>query len=73
MIDNNMVMKLMSYGRKMNISVKGWEMEDRSPRDNLRIDGLKKVGNETWEQTEQILKRKTRNWRCKYWKTSQGG
>ena len=56
MIDNNMVMKLMSYGRKMNISVKGWEMEDRSPRDNLRIDGLKKVGNETWEQTEQILK-----------------
>ena len=31
-------------------------MEDRSRRDNLRIDGLKEVENETWEQTEQILK-----------------
>ena len=44
----------MSYGRKMNIFVKG----------ERRIDGLKEVENETWEQTEQILKkhdlRKTR-------------
>ena len=32
------------------------DMEDRSRRDNLRIDGLKEVENETWEQTEQILK-----------------
>ena len=31
-------------------------MEDRSRRDNLSIDGLKEVENETWEQTEQILK-----------------
>ena len=32
------------------------DMEDRSRSDNLRIDGLKEVENETWEQTEQMLK-----------------
>ena len=32
------------------------DMEDRSRRDDLRIDGLKEVENETWQQTEQILK-----------------
>ena len=31
-------------------------MEDRSWHNNLRIVGLKEVENETWEQTEQILK-----------------
>ena len=31
-------------------------MEDRSRRQNIRIDGLEEVKNETWEQTEQILK-----------------
>ena len=71
MISNNIVMKLMSYGRKMNISVKSWPWQN-----NLRIDGLKEVENETWEQTEQILKSmiqgKTKNWRYIYWKSSQG-
>ena len=32
------------------------DIEDRCRRDNLRIDGLQEVGNETWEQTEKILK-----------------
>ena len=31
------------------------DLEDRSRRDNLRIDGIAEVENETWEQTEQIL------------------
>ena len=31
-------------------------MEDRSRRDNLRIDGLKEVENEIWEQTNHSLK-----------------
>ena len=32
------------------------DIEDRSRRDTLRIDGLQEVENETWEQTEKILK-----------------
>ena len=32
------------------------DIEDRSRRYNLRIDGLQEVENETWEQTEKILK-----------------
>ena len=32
------------------------DIEDRCRRDNLRIDGLQEVENETWEQTEKILK-----------------
>ena len=32
------------------------DIEDRSQCDNLRIDGLQEVENETWEQTEKILK-----------------
>ena len=31
------------------------DLEDRSRRDNLRIDGIAEVENETWEQTEEIL------------------
>ena len=31
------------------------DLEDRSCRDNLRIDGIAEVENETWEQTEEIL------------------
>ena len=31
------------------------DLEDTSRRDNLRIDGIAEVGNETWEQTEEIL------------------
>ena len=30
------------------------DIEDRSQRNNLRIDGLQEVENETWEQTEKI-------------------
>ena len=57
MINNNMVKKLMSYGRKFNIFLfysiaylreKLRDMEERSRIDNLRIDGLKEVENETW-------------------------
>ena len=32
------------------------DIEDRSRRENLRIDGLQEVENETWKQTEKILK-----------------
>ena len=31
------------------------DLEDRSRSDNLRIDGIAEVENETWEQTEEIL------------------
>ena len=31
-------------------------MEDRFRGDNLRIDGLKEIENETWKESEQILK-----------------
>ena len=31
------------------------DLEDRSRLDNLRIDGIAEVENETWEQTEEIL------------------
>ena len=31
------------------------DLEDRSRRDNLRIDGIAEVENEMWEQTEKIL------------------
>ena len=30
------------------------DIEDRSRRNNLRIDGLQEVENETWEQTGKI-------------------
>ena len=32
------------------------DIGDRSRRDNLRIDGLQEVENETWEQTKKILR-----------------
>ena len=32
------------------------DIEDRCQHNNLRIDGLQEVENETWEQTEKILK-----------------
>ena len=35
--------------------------EDRSRRDNLRLDGLKEIDNETWEQNEEILQQMIRN------------
>ena len=31
------------------------DLEDRSRRDNRRIDGIAELENETWEQTEEIL------------------
>ena len=31
------------------------DLEDRSRRDNLRVDGIAELENETWEQTEEIL------------------
>ena len=31
------------------------DLEERSRRDNLRIDGSAEIENETWEQTEEIL------------------
>ena len=36
-------------------------LEDRSRRDNLRVDGLKEIENETWEQTEGILQQMIRD------------
>ena len=38
------------------LSEKLRDIEDRCRRDNLRIDDLQEVENETWEQTEKILK-----------------
>ena len=35
--------------------------EYRSRRDNLRIDVLKEIDNETWEQTEEILQQMIRD------------
>ena len=37
------------------------DLEDRSRRDNLRLDGLKEIDNETWEQTEEILQKMIRD------------
>ena len=31
------------------------DLEDKSRRDNFRVDGLKEIENETWKQTEEIL------------------
>ena len=36
-------------------------LEDRSRRDNLRVDGLKEIDNETWEKTEEILQQMIRD------------
>ena len=35
--------------------------EHRSRRDNLRVDALKEIENETWEQTEEILQQMIRD------------
>ena len=32
------------------------DLEDRSHRDNLRFDGLRECENESWNNTEEILK-----------------
>ena len=52
----------MNYGKKMNFYVKRCETmktnQDVIP--NLRVDGLKKIENETWEQTEGILQQMIR-------------
>ena len=32
------------------------DLEDRSRRDNLRFDGVKEYENESWNDTEEILK-----------------
>ena len=37
------------------------DLEDRSRRDNLRVDGLKEIDNETWEKTEEILQQMIRD------------
>ena len=29
--------------------------EDRSRHNNLRVDGLKEIDDQTWEQTDEIL------------------
>ena len=38
------------------ISAKLLELEDRSQRSNLRIDGIKEEPNETWEACEKKKK-----------------
>lgn len=37
------------------------ELEDRSRRNNLRIDGIKEESDETWEETEQHVKEMIKN------------
>ena len=37
------------------------DLEDRSRRDNLRVEGLKEIDNETWEKTEEILQQMIRD------------
>ena len=36
-------------------------LENQSPRNNLRIDGVKERGGETWEMTEEALRRTFEN------------
>ena len=40
----------MNYGKKMNIYVRRWETLKTDWRDNLTVDGLKEIDNETWEK-----------------------
>ena len=37
------------------------DLEDRSRRDNLRVDVLKEIDNETWEKTEEVLQQMIRD------------
>ena len=37
------------------------DLEDRSRRSNLRVDGLKEIGNGNWDQTEKILQQMIRD------------
>ena len=37
------------------------DLEGRSRRDKLRVDGLKEIDNETWEKTEEILQQMIRD------------
>ena len=37
------------------------DLEDRSRRGNLKVDGLKEISNENWDQTEEILQQMIRN------------
>ena len=32
------------------------DLEDRSRRDNLRFDGVREYENESWNDTEEVLK-----------------
>ena len=37
------------------------DLEDRSRRSNLRVEGLKEIDNENWDQTEEILQQMIRD------------
>ena len=37
------------------------DLEDRSRRGNLRVEGLKEISNENWDQTEEILQQMIRD------------
>ena len=37
------------------------DLEDRSRRDNLRVDVLKEIDNEIWEKTEETLQQMIRD------------
>ena len=53
--DKNIRNTLTSFGKITTSFVRDRDLEDRSRCDNLRIDGVAEVENETWEQTEEIL------------------
>ena len=58
MINNSMVIdELCQENEYLREKLRG--TEDRSQRNNLNIDGLKEVENETWEQIEKISKSMT--------------
>ena len=58
MINNSMVIDELCQENEY-LREKLRDTEDRSQRNNLSIDGLKEVENETWEQIEKISKSMT--------------
>ena len=55
LVNKNIRKTLTNFGKITTSFVSDRDLKDRSRRDNLRIDGIAEVENETWEQTEEIL------------------
>ena len=55
LVNKNIRKTLTNFGKITTSFVSDRDLKDRSRHDNLRIDGIAEVENETWEQTEEIL------------------